>query len=164
MIWAKIKKAINSTLGTKNFKPLDKIIEDGFVEVKEKQNAIGETANSTLEALTTGVNNYSVKFADSVKKLFAQRLEFENPEAEKDKRYVDLAKSGSGLYMIIISDTYHNTRLVSFLYYTGIVSSDIRYYSTPMKHYSDGKSVSNGRLYQGSDERMDVYKINLSFK
>lgn len=34
MSWAKIKTTLNSTLGTKDSKPLDKIVEDGFNEMK----------------------------------------------------------------------------------------------------------------------------------
>lgn len=163
MIWAKIKKAINSTLGTKNFKPLDKIIEDGFVEVKEKQNAIGETADSTLDALENGENEFSVKFANFVTSLFAQKLEFENPDAEKDERYVDLAKAGSGLYMIRIRDTEEYNDYVAFMYHHGLSTKSITVYSTPFNGYSDGKAAIGGRLYQGTDESMQVYKINISF-
>lgn len=63
MIWAKIKAALNSTLGTKDFKPLDKIIDDGFKQVSEMQDAIRETADTTLEKLESGENEYSVKNA-----------------------------------------------------------------------------------------------------
>lgn len=51
MVWSKIKKAINSTLGTNNFKPLDKIVEESFNKVVEKQNEM-------KTALETGDNNY----------------------------------------------------------------------------------------------------------
>lgn len=56
MIWSKIKKAINSTLGTSGFKPLDKIITDSFSEIVKKQNEM-------KNALETGENNYIVEFA-----------------------------------------------------------------------------------------------------
>lgn len=55
MVWSKIKKAINSTLGTKDFKPLDKIVEDSFLEVVEKQNEM-------KNALETGDNNFIASF------------------------------------------------------------------------------------------------------
>lgn len=58
MIWSKIKKAINSTLGTSGFKPLDKIITDSFGEVVGKQNAM-------KTALESGENNFIVEFAKS---------------------------------------------------------------------------------------------------
>lgn len=58
MIWSKIKKAINSTLGTSGFKPLDKIITDSFGEVVGKQNAM-------KTALESGDNNFIVEFAKS---------------------------------------------------------------------------------------------------
>lgn len=54
MIWSKIKKAINSTLGTSGFKPLDKIITDSFSEVVRKQNQIKNN-------LESGKNDYEVK-------------------------------------------------------------------------------------------------------
>lgn len=54
MFWSKIKKAINSTLGTSGFKPLDKIITDSFSEVVEKQNQIKNN-------LENGENAYEVK-------------------------------------------------------------------------------------------------------
>lgn len=63
MIWAKIKAALNSTLGTKDFKPLDKIIEDGFQEVSEIQNSIREAADTTLQNLKSGENDYIVKMS-----------------------------------------------------------------------------------------------------
>lgn len=55
MVWSKIKKAINSTLGTSGFKPLDKIVEDSFLEVVEKQNEM-------KNALETGDNNFIASF------------------------------------------------------------------------------------------------------
>lgn len=58
MIWSKIKKAINSTLGTSGFKPLDKIITDSFGEVVEKQNKL-------KGSLESGDNDFIVKFAKS---------------------------------------------------------------------------------------------------
>lgn len=58
MIWSKIKKAINSTLGTSGFKPLDKIITDSFGEVVEKQNEL-------KGSLESGDNDFIVKFAKS---------------------------------------------------------------------------------------------------
>ena len=58
MIWSKIKKAINSTLGTSGFKPLDKIITDSFGEVVGKQNEL-------KGALESGDNNFIVEFAKS---------------------------------------------------------------------------------------------------
>lgn len=58
MIWSKIKKAINSTLGTSGFKPLDKIITDSFRTVVDKQNEM-------KTALESGDNNFIVEFAKS---------------------------------------------------------------------------------------------------
>lgn len=58
MAWSKIKKAINSTLGTSGFKPLDKIITDSFGEVVEKQNKL-------KGSLESGDNDFIVKFAKS---------------------------------------------------------------------------------------------------
>lgn len=58
MIWSKIKKAINSTLGTSGFKPLDKIITDSFQAVVGKQNEM-------KTALESGENNFIVEFAKS---------------------------------------------------------------------------------------------------
>lgn len=55
MVWSKIKKAINSTLGTSGFKPLDKIVEDSFSEVVARQNEF-------KEALETGNNNFIASF------------------------------------------------------------------------------------------------------
>ena len=57
MVWSKIKKAINSTLGTSGFKPLDKIVEDSFSEVVARQNEF-------KDALETGNNNFIVNFAN----------------------------------------------------------------------------------------------------
>ena len=58
MIWSKIKKAINSTLGTSGFKPLDEIITDSFQAVVDKQNEL-------KGALESGDNNFIVEFAKS---------------------------------------------------------------------------------------------------
>lgn len=58
MVWSKIKKAINSTLGTSGFKPLDKIVEDSFSEVVARQNEI-------KNALESGENDFIVSFAKS---------------------------------------------------------------------------------------------------
>lgn len=57
MVWSKIKKAINSTIGTSGFKPLDKIVDDSFSAVVSRQNEF-------KEALETGNNNF---IADYVK-------------------------------------------------------------------------------------------------
>lgn len=63
MFWSKIKAALNSTLGTSGFKPLDKIIEDGFGEVSKIQKDIKETADTTLQNLKSGENEYVVKMS-----------------------------------------------------------------------------------------------------
>lgn len=63
MSWARIKAALNSTLGTANFKPLNKIIEDGFQEVSKIQNSIKETADTTLRNLISGENDYIAKWS-----------------------------------------------------------------------------------------------------
>lgn len=54
MSWSKIKKAINSTLGTSDFKPLDKIISEAFEFIKTK---LSKLTNS----LTSGENEFKVK-------------------------------------------------------------------------------------------------------
>lgn len=38
-MWAEIKKAINSTVGTKDFKPLDEIIKENSVKPAESSTA-----------------------------------------------------------------------------------------------------------------------------
>lgn len=54
MSWSKIKKSINSTLGTSDFKPLDKIISEAFEFIKTK---LSKLTNS----LTSGENEFKVK-------------------------------------------------------------------------------------------------------
>jgi hypothetical protein len=54
MSWSKIKKSINSTLGTSDFKPLDKIILEAFEFIKTK---LSKLTNS----LTSGENEFKVK-------------------------------------------------------------------------------------------------------
>lgn len=59
MSWSKIKHAINSTLGTKNFKPLNEIVSEAFETIIGVQ-------NSLKNALTTGNNNFYVSRAKNV--------------------------------------------------------------------------------------------------
>lgn len=92
MIWSKIKKAINSTLGTSGFKPLDKIITDSFSEVVEKQNQIKNN-------LENGENDYEVeraRFSD-----FATNVLLPNDELNSE--VVDLGTNMKyGVYVVTL--------------------------------------------------------------
>ena len=59
MGWSEIKHAINSSVGTENFKPLNEIVEDAFNTI------IGEQ-NSMRQKLSTGENDFIVSKAKSV--------------------------------------------------------------------------------------------------
>lgn len=61
MIWAEIKSAINSTLGTKNFKPLDKIVEDALSK-DVYDGSITITGKLTIEI---NGQQYSANFGDT---------------------------------------------------------------------------------------------------
>ena len=56
MAWSKIKRAINSTIGTDEFKPLDEIVRDSFDRVVTAQNEL-------KTSLETGENNFIVSSA-----------------------------------------------------------------------------------------------------
>lgn len=60
MGWAKIKKAINSTLGTSEFKPLDEIIK-GQKSLLVSDNLYYSFPTLTFENVTSGENNRVVK-------------------------------------------------------------------------------------------------------
>lgn len=59
MSWSKIKNAINSTIGTENFKPLDEIVGDAFNTIVSEQNSI-------KQKLSTGENDFYVYRAKNV--------------------------------------------------------------------------------------------------
>ena len=65
MLWDKIKKAINSTIGTPNFKPLNEIVEDAFSTVTEKQNETQKSLKETQDSLRSGENEFIVAYAKS---------------------------------------------------------------------------------------------------
>lgn len=92
MIWSKIKKAINSTIGTSGFKPLDKIITDSFSEVVRKQNQIKNN-------LENGENDYEVeraRFSD-----FATNVLL--PNDELNSKTVNLgADMTHGIYVVTL--------------------------------------------------------------
>lgn len=109
MIWAKIKAALNSTLGTKDFKPLDKIIDDGFKQVSEMQDVIRETADTTLEKLESGENEYSVKnavvaqSADVVTKYAFEKI-YEGKDEPVDGIRTIRLKGRYGLFLVMHSE------------------------------------------------------------
>lgn len=159
MIWDKIKKALNSSIGTEGFKPLDKIIETGFDEVKQKQDEIKNTADSTLLKLQTGNNEFKVAFAESVSSFIAAEIEVIKPEDERKSQYADLPQKG--LYMITLYDSETHDNFVGFVYYGGVTSSSYTYYLTPMKNYQG--SVVNGRYNAPLGHDAKVYLINVVF-
>ena len=59
MGWSEIKHAINSSVGTENFKPLNEIVEDAFDTIIEEQNLM-------KQKLSTGENNFYVNRAKNV--------------------------------------------------------------------------------------------------
>ena len=59
MSWSKIKNAINSTIGTEDFKPLDKLVGDAFDTIVSEQNSI-------KQKLSTGENDFYVDRAKNV--------------------------------------------------------------------------------------------------
>ena len=65
MSWDKIKKAINSTVGTDAFKPLNEIVEDSFLKIVEKQNSTQKSLKETQDSLTSGENEFIVAYAKS---------------------------------------------------------------------------------------------------
>ena len=56
MSWAEIKKALNSTVGTEDFKPLDEIIKDAIASTQETV----EQATPTIQVSASGVITASV--------------------------------------------------------------------------------------------------------
>ena len=164
MSWIKIKKAINSTLGTTNFKPLDQIINKGFDDVSAIQAQIKEKSDNTLDALESGENNFTANFAKSVTSLFAKKIEDKDTSSFGYK--FDLYESGEGLYMIIEKADSGQENYTHFLYYNGGKSKSVTWYST--SHYSSAcgnhyVSVNNG-VMEGEINKthMYVYKINIS--
>jgi hypothetical protein len=69
-----IKKALNNSLGTDGFKPLDAILNKGFEEVKALQRKIKQTADGTLEKLTNGENDFIASKAKAVDGYVFQKL------------------------------------------------------------------------------------------
>jgi hypothetical protein len=69
-----IKKALNNSLGTDGFKPLDVILNKGFEEVKALQRKIKQTADGTLEKLTNGKNDFITAKAKAVDGYVFQKL------------------------------------------------------------------------------------------
>lgn len=170
MSWARIKAALNSTLGTANFKPLNKIIEDGFQKVSEIQANIKEIAITTLEKLESGENEYSVKnavvaqSADIVTQYAFEKI-FESSIGVRG-----IALNGKqGLYLIMHSDDRYEpiTPLkTTFLYVPDaetsqkIIDDDGRIIS------SDGDitySYESGKIYhQYTDRRIYmIYRLNV---
>lgn len=69
MLWDKIKKAINSTIGTPNFKPLNEIVEDSFSTVTEKQNETRGNLLALQDQLISGENDFTVQYANTYKNM-----------------------------------------------------------------------------------------------
>lgn len=69
MLWDKIKKAINSTIGTPNFKPLNEIVENAFSTVTEKHNETLENLSALQDQLISGENDFTVKYANTYKNM-----------------------------------------------------------------------------------------------
>lgn len=98
MIWSKIKKAINSTLGTSGFKPLDKIITDSFSEVVSKQNELKDD-------LTSGENEYIV--SKSKVSDFATTVLL--PNEQKDDSIIDLGEDMQyGIYVVTLQSRFYD--------------------------------------------------------
>ena len=170
MSWARIKAALNSTLGTANFKPLNKIIEDGFQKVSEIQANIKEIAITTLKKLESGENEYSVKnavvaqSADIVTQYAFEKI-FESSYGVREI----VLNGKQGLYLIMHSDDRYDpiTPLnTTFLYvpdaetlqkiidYDGVIISsdrDIAY------------SYESGKIYHKYTDRRIymLYRLNV---
>lgn len=115
MIWGKIKKAINSTLGTSGFKPLDKIITDSFSEVVGKQNELKGD-------LTSGENEYIV--SKSKVSDFAAALLL--PNEQKDGSVIDLGEDMQyGIYVVTLQSRdydYHGNLAATYNQGTSIIN------------------------------------------
>lgn len=61
MSWAEIKNAVNSTVGTKDFKPLNEIIRGNWNLIESERIYISETPTYTLSSGTYTISN-SFKF------------------------------------------------------------------------------------------------------
>ena len=128
MSWARIKAALNSTLGTANFKPLNKIIEDGFQKVSEIQANIKEIAITTLEKLKSGENEYSVKnavvaqSADVVTKYAFEKI-YEGKDEPVDGIRTIRLKGRYGLFLVMHSEEHYipiKAMRTTFLYVPNI--------------------------------------------
>lgn len=83
MFWSAIKKAINSTLGTVGFKPLDQIIQSGFTNI--------ETAVSTFKNSITNGTTLVGKAKEASKAIYDQNGNV------IDKTYGDFSRNWSEL-------------------------------------------------------------------
>lgn len=115
MIWSKIKKAINSTIGTSEFKPLDKIVIDSFSKVIQSLNEI-------KNKLTSGKNEYIV----SKSKISEFATTVLLPNEQKDGSVIDLGEDMQyGIYVVTLQSRvydYHGNLAATYNQGTSIIN------------------------------------------
>lgn len=115
MIWSKIKRAINSTIGTSEFKPLDKIVIDSFSKVIQSLNEI-------KNKLTSGKNEYIV----SKSKISEFATTVLLPNEQKDGSVIDLGEDMQyGIYVVTLQSRtydYHGNLAATYNQGTSIIN------------------------------------------
>lgn len=160
MSWSKIKKALNNSLGTDNFEPLDVILNNGFKEVKALQREIKQTADGTLEKLTNGENDYITAKAKAVDGyVFEDVTNWD----EDDKMQI----TQTGLYMCKIKANSSRSERTLAFFFIDDLNGD--YHSTPIfDPKSDYKisymTIKDGILSMYGFRNVRVYRLNIIIK
>lgn len=122
MSWSKIKKAINSSLGTSNFKPLDKIIIEAFNYIKNK-------LSNLTSSLLSGENEFIVKrakTADLADKASQMAIPNIHLGVNTSQSSITINNPEVGIYAVSRANLY-DARITSFDTYLFYLSSSIIY-------------------------------------
>ena len=160
MSWTKIKKALNDSIGTKQFKPLNRILDDGFNAVKILQNEIKHTADNTLQKLESGENDFI-----SAKAKAVDGYVFEDVTNWDEENKMQITQTG--LYMCKIKANLSRTERTLAFFFIDDLKGD--YHSTPiLDPEADYKinymTIKDGILSMYGFSNVRVYRLNIIIK
>ena len=132
-MWAEIKHALNSTLGTSSFKPLNEIISSGVTTLNDK---ISSSVTTLNDKISSGVTSLSNSIAE-LKKLLEDIKNKDNSLAPSDSIYKTMSvdevsvsgSSGDGPEYVKIGSSFTanvdgSVRIIAELQYNGYISSN----------------------------------------
>lgn len=95
MSWAEMKKAVNDTVGTQNFKPLDKIVSDASYDAVYELASLTSVSGVAIHPKRSRVNDGEYEGEDIQKIFLPRTIETIGENSFKNTRLTDLVLPSS---------------------------------------------------------------------